>query len=847
MADAVKRTTTSNHNNLGAACYRCRGFRHACDRTKPACSRCKRRGITCQYPEAAPTLKKLQKATETLSDRIKKFGDLLKTGENGGLPTNTTAKRGISLQRLAQPRSSVAPLEMESPPIYNDDRSSISVHSNDASSTIDYVMKTHEDEEDIMSTTSSNLNNPVASTSSFSVYPCSKCYKDLQQCDLTLPSCSRCAGSNFECVYMKTEPKANHVSQVLNTMNKVMDQWQDSIDKMAKDFAQKTRDFGQKVDQSFKKKPLQPFAWKITTTNKGLSVESNVNSFNDLSKLVDQFKKSMHITSRDEQQEGIQNTVGSVTDLLDDERHRMAQSAELDDASSIHTSSGFSFGVWNSWSHPTQVLPDNYPVDISPELTDSLVELYCRTPCCSAIRLPIVDTTEFLARYHDPNPEKKPSTVLVYAICAMAARNAFQMHVWSKRPAHETSNYNMGKALSIAYCLKGREQLADCFDNPTIDNCQAAFLLSYCNHQNGYPGVIYIYEWISFTMAQELGLYDEGRVLDTRESILVWCLYYFNTWYRVLQGVSNTSAESGQFHPNCPLPPPQPKPHLDFMDADSAEPPQEVINYYVYTEWYCMIQLQVLRHDVMSRLLSAQAAGKQDTTLSVDLLAMQDRLQEFYDNLPIEWKNPDLESIALDQMAAGTPEPCCGGGYNSYGEQQQEQQYYHVDIHEFARFCILSVHVYYNINKILLYQAFFPSDHVPTSPFSVQCLYTCIDAAYAITQTLDIMVKHHDECNIPLLGFLFANMVYIKLLNYTDDQYQEFARRCLEQSVNVSKMSKAYLYDFEMTRNLVSVMELDVRNACGGRPLSVVDDEMYPFVVPSPPTLPPFAPQQPFQ
>jgi hypothetical protein len=98
------------------------------------------------------------------------------------------------------------------------------------------------------------------------------------------------------------------------------------------------------------------------------------------------------------------------------------------------------------------------------------------------------------------------------------------------------------------------------------------------------------------------------------------------------------------------------------------------------------------------------------------------------------------------------------------------------------------------------------------------------------------MVKHHDECNIPLLGFLFANMVYIKLLNYTDDQYREFARRCLEQSINISKMSKAYLYDFEMTRNMVEVMEHDIRTACGGRALSVVED----FPMPSPPTLPPF-------
>lgn len=676
-------------------------------------------------------------------------------------------------------------------------------------------------DEDGLSTTSS-CNNQVASTSSFSVYPCSKCYKDLQQCDLTLPSCSRCAGSDFQCVYLKTEPKANHVSQVLNTMNKVMDQWQESIDKMAKDFAQKTRDFGQRVDQSFKKKPsLQPFAWKITTTNKGLLVESNVNSFNDLSKLVDQFKRTMHITPRD------------IEQVIDNERLQM--DADLDDTSSIHTSSGFSFGVWNSWPHTTSALPDDYPVDISPELTDSLVDLYCRTPCCSAIRLPIIDTTDFLIRYHHPDPEKKPSTVLIYAVCAMAARNAFQMHVWSKRPAHDTPQYNMGKALSMAYCIKGREQLADCFDIPTIDNCQAAFLLSYCNHQNGNHSVNFIYEWICFTMAQEMGLYDEGRQLNTKESILVWCLYYYNTWYRVLQGISNTSpAESEQLHPSSPLPPPQPKPQLDFfMDIDLAGPPQEMIDYYIYTEWYCMIQLQELRHECMSRLLTSQAAGKQDTTLSKDLFAMQDRLQAFYDNLPIEWKNPDLESIALDQMASFAPEACCIS--NSFELVQEEKSYYHVDIHEFARFCVLGVHVYYNINKILLYQAFIPLDHVPTSPFSLKCLYTCIDAAYAITQTLDIMVKHHDECNIPLLGFLFANMIYIKLMKYNDSQYSQFARRCLEQSVNISKMSKAYLYDFEMTRNLVAAMTQDVLNACG--PTALVDD---PFAILSPP---PFVPQ----
>lgn len=719
----------------------------------------------------------------------------MKTGET--LPTNNK-HRVISLQRLAQPRSSVAPAVFHLP---LDDTASIC---------------SEEMDEDNVSTTSSC--NQVVSTSSFSVYPCTKCYKDLQQCDLTLPSCSRCAGSDFQCIYLKTEPKANHVSQVLNTMNKVMDQWQESIDKMAKDFAQKTRDFGLRVDQSFKKKPsLQPFAWKITTTNKGLLVESNVNSYNDLSKLVDQFKRTMHISPRDAEQ------------VM--EKPQM----EAEDTSSIHTSSGFSFGVWNEVPHTTSAMPDDYPVDISPELTDSLVDLYCRTPCCSSIRLPIIDTTDFLIRYHHPDPAKKPSVVLIYAVCAMAARNAFQLHVWSKRPAHETPQYNMGKALSMAYCIKGREQLADCFDIPTMDNCQATFLLSYANHQNGNHGVNFVYEWICFTMAQEMGLYDEGRQLNTKESILVWCLYYYNTWYRVLQGNSNTSpAELEQLHPSSPLPPPQPKPQLDFfMDIDLAGPPQEMIDYYIYTEWYCMIQLQVLRQECMSRLLASQAAGKQDTTLSKDLLVMQDKLQAFYDTLPAEWKNPDIESIALDQMASFAPEACCIS--NSFDLVQEENSFYHVEIHEFARFCVLGVHVYYNINKILLYQAFIPLDHVPTSPFSLKCLYTCIDAAYAITQTLDIMVKHHDECNIPLLGLLFANMIYIKLMKYNDSQYSEFARRCLEQSVNISKMSKAYLYDFEMTRNLVAAMTQDVLNACG--PTALVED---PFAILSPP---PFIPQ----
>ncbi|KAI8141500.1 hypothetical protein BJV82DRAFT_518239 [Fennellomyces sp. T-0311] len=646
----------------------------------------------------------------------------------------------------------------------------------------------------------------VASTSNFSVYPCSKCYKDLQQCDLTLPKCSRCEANNFECIYMKTEPKANHVSQVLTTMNKIMDQWQESIDRMAKDFAQKTRDFSQRANNSLKMKPLQPFAWKITSTGRGLSVESNVNSYNDLSKLVDQFKKSMHISppplETDNETEG-----GDRSPSLSDERQRIAQSVELDDTSSIHTSSGFSFAVWNSWSHPTHALPQDYPIDISDELTDNLVELYCRSPCCSAIRLPIIDTADFLARYRDPaNP---PSRVLIYAICAMSARNAFQLHMWSKRPAHESPQYNMGKALSIAYCLKGRELLSECFDEePSMDNCRAAILLSYCSYQNGYSGVIYIYEWIAYSMARELGLYDSSRQFTESEAKLVWCMYYFNTWYRVLQGGSSASVESSQFYPCCPLPEPPVKP--DVMENDSnGPPPQELVDYYVWSTWYYMIRLQILRHDVMSRLVAAQDT-KSDPSLSLDLLTMQDRLQEFYNSLPDEWRTPDTSY-------SHSPQPSTNSSSCTPPSMMEEDndRHYHIDLASFARFCILNVHIYYNINKILLYQAFFPSDHIPSVPFSVQCLYTCIDAANSITQILEYMSQQRDECNVPLIGFLFANIVYFKLLNYQDDKCRDFARQCLQLSVDISKASVTYMYDFERAKTLVSVMDQDVRVLCG--------------------------------
>ncbi|KAI7879669.1 hypothetical protein K492DRAFT_208100 [Lichtheimia hyalospora FSU 10163] len=812
----------NNSNNLGAACFRCRGFRHACDRQKPACSRCKRRGITCTYPEAAPTLKKLQKATETLGDRIRKFGDRLKSTETG-MPKEF---RAISLQRLAQQQPA------SSPPTPDTASDTLSMASSEATCESNSKQQQHR----------------LASTSNFSVYPCAKCFKDLQQCDLTLPKCSRCEANNFDCIYGKTEPKANHVSQVLTTMNKVMDQWQESIDRMARDFAQKTKDFSQRTNNAFRMKPLQPFAWKITSTGRGLSVESNVNSYNDLSKLVDQFKKSMHIGPPvDDDHDKDDGTVeggspGSMRTAATDERQRIAQSVELDDTSSVHTSSGFSFAVWNSWSHPMHAVPQDYPIDITDELTDNLVELYCRSPCCSAIRLPIIDTTEFMSRYNDP--DNRPSQVLIYAICSMSARNAFQLHMWSKRPAHETPQYNMGKALSIAYCLKGREMLSECFDEPSLDNCKAAILLSYCSYQNGYSGVIYIYEWIAYNMARELGLYDSEREFTEAESKLVWCLYYFNTWYRVLQGGSSASVESSQFYPCCPLPEPPIKPEptmSDGMEEEDERIRQELVDYYVWSTWYYLIRLQILRHDVMSRLVAIQTTpGKADSSVSLELLALQDRLQEFYSSLPDEWRSPDIAAMATASKNSNHSQcsgsPCATTDGLSPSSAGSSDRHYHIDIASFARFCILHVHIYYNINKILLYQAFFPSEHFPTVPFSIQCLYTCVDAASTITQTLEYMSQQHDECNVPLIGFLFANIVYIKLLNYHEhERWSDFARQCLQLSVDISKASVTYMYDFERAKTLVSVMEQDVRALCGPSPPSPFNNiPMWPHHFPPP-------------
>lgn len=777
-------------------------YRHACDRRKPSCSRCHRRGITCVYPEAAPTLKKLQKATETLGDRIKKFNDRLKSTEPAA----------------PFPRSNSV--------------TSTPDHSVIGSPYTNSVISTYSDDDDDELSEEQRPKRrarraKVASTSNFSVYPCTKCFKDLQQCDLALPRCSRCEANNFECGFKKTEPKANHVSQVLNTMNKVMDQWQDSIDRMAKDFAQKTRDLSARANNSLKIKPMPQTAWRITTTKKGLSVESNVNSYNDLSTLVDQFKRSITISNFTKNKSVTPSICSESTSYMEE------SALDLDDTRSIHTTSGFA--VWNLWAHPTHAMPQDYPIDISEELTDNLVDLYCRSPCCSSVRLPIIDTKDFLLRYHDPDPNKRPSTVLVYAVCAMAARNAFQLHVWSKRPACDAPQYNMGKALSVAYCLRGREKLSDCFDEPTFDNCQAAFLLSYCNYQNGYPGVIYFYEWIAYNMAQELGLYDPNRVLTRHEAMLVWCIYYCNAWYKTLQGGENaSSAGLSQCRPalkSIPLTLPVP----EAIDIDNSNNSDEgtaaVIDYYVWNSWVYLINLQVLREQSMAALVSASQGdgGRFDPNLPQELLSMQESLKQFHSSLPIEWQSPSLDMTHDTMMFNHSGSPFSSSSFSSSpalsfccssspSPQQpttgnDDKKNYHVNVKSFSRYCINLVSLHYSMNQIILYQAFVPMHRLPNTPVAVQSLETSLKAANNITQIFELMVQQREECHVPLVGFLFANIVYRKLLSYTtDDRYYETGRIGLLNSLDLSKASISYTYDFEMARTLVNVMEQDIQH-----------------------------------
>ncbi|ORZ03127.1 hypothetical protein BCR43DRAFT_450313 [Syncephalastrum racemosum] len=554
----------------------------------------------------------------------------------------------------------------------------------------------------------------------FAIHPCLKCNHDLQHCDFKKPSCERCVENGYTCEYVPLEPKVNHLAQAVSTMNKVLDDWQHSMLVVPK------------RDKAYAS-AMATVAWKIISMPQGLSIETNVTSFPKLTRWFEHFRQSVSSTAE--------------KDML------------------LHYPSTFKktlFNVWPSCISSDHDFPTDYPIDITDDLTDTLIDLYCRTPCCSAIRMPIIDTAELLKRYRDPDPSKRPLKVLIYAVCGMAARNAFQLHVWSKKSKHQLPHYNIGKALSMAYCLLGRNQLAECFDEPSMDACQAAILLSYCSYQNGYPGVIYIYEFITFTMANELGLYDTDRELTPRESLLVWLIYYFNTWTRILQGGTSISLQSSQFFPRSSRPPKPPS----LSPTDSPEPDED---YYVLRTWSYLIELQVQRDAIMAELCKWRDDGDKSDVQSA-LFKMQQQLADIEQRIPPAWRDPfSAESSSFQQA------------------------------------CMLQVLVAYHTNRILLHYPFLSPDHIHPndhSSYASLCWTICLNSACTVVRAMEILAH---QCSNPIVNFLFTNIVFVKALVYNPND--KLARRHLALSLQISKKSSTYAYDFERARVVVGFME----------------------------------------
>lgn len=505
-------------------------------------------------------------------------------------------------------------------------------------------------------------------------------------------------------MYERVEPKVTYIFQAVRCLNAVLDSWEDAIQHHS-------------LDNERRLRKSHRVSWKIAASPNGLTVHCDM------------------------------ATLTSLLDALDLDRKHAAP----DRPRMLADLKKCAFAIWEKWtSQNYRLMPQDYPLDISEDLTDTLVELYCTTPCCGDLRLPIIDLDDFWERYRDPI--RKPSKLLIYAVCAMAARNAFQIHIWNKRPAHESPRYNMGKALSVAYCKVARDMLADSFDEPSMDTCLAAFILSYCSHQNGYPGVIYTYEWISFTMANELGLYDKNRPMTSRETLLVWCLYYFNTWYRVLQGGSTVSLSSSQFYPHQPLP------DLPCEDVENRG-----TDYYILGVWSLLIRTQIQRDKIMSLLVKSEESTMRDW------LDMHREVESLVQTLPTDWQRPNYS------CRAGT----------------------------LAESCILQVHMELNINRILLCSPFITFDR--DNPHTCYCLYVCMQAAYFITCAVEALAQ---QCSAPVVGLLFAQNVYLKLLE--NPATYDAAKQQLKRCVDIAKTTTSYIYDFEMTRVLVDLLERNV-------------------------------------
>lgn len=399
-------------------------------------------------------------------------------------------------------------------------------------------------------------------------------------------------------------------------------------------------------------------------------------------------------------------------------------------------------------------------------------------------RLPIVDGKDLLARYYSPDPSQRPSKVLVYAICAMTARNAFQVHVWSKRPAHETPQYNMGKALSIAYWLSARKLLAECFDEPSLDTCRAALFLSYCSHHNGYLNLVRFYDWIAVSMAQELGLFDR-KEQPYYDSLLAWVIYYWHVWMRVLG--------AGLSHRSVPRPaasPPSPPPLTTSTEMND----EEYNNYNVLRSWSYRFQLQLQRDEIMSCTLSAQKQNLSAEHLSHMFEPLEADLKAFFESLPSHWRDPPNQASDNDHQK--------DNGY-TIGR----------DMLECA--CIVEVQVQYYINVIMLYYPFLPSSSSSSSssntlsPFTRQCLRVCLHAAQTITCAIENMVQ---GCSVPLIGLVFSNSVYQRIFQCTRSPA---ALQAMQRSLDISKASLHYAYDFESHRPLVRLMEQKVHAVDG--------------------------------
>ncbi|KAI9498852.1 hypothetical protein BDB00DRAFT_866924 [Zychaea mexicana] len=663
--EVVEETNSSGHFTKllipRTACFRCRSIRHSCDRKNP-CSRCKLKGLSCSYPEHAPTLKQLQELTTALSNRVHYFQGLIRHRPH-------------------------PPLEQQ---------------------------LTHQ-------------NN---------VFPCQKCYQSLQPCDMTLPRCKRCQQNGVTCAYDYDEkPKIYHIATAVAKLNAMMDKYEQAL-------------------RREEKKRQRKAIWTVMSSRQGYTGVAYIASYNDLLKLID------HIAQVNQSPMMIMMDVAHKKNRLDE----------------------CPFAVWDAWAYPTHpAMPSDYPIEITEQLTSDLLDLYCRTPCCSAIRLPIIDTEEFMARYKSG----RAARVLVYAICAMTARNAFQVHVWNKKTnsgggSGDGSQYNMGKALSVAYCLQARELLADCFDEPSPDTCRAAILLSYCSYQNGYPGLISYYEWIAVSMAHDLGLYDGSLSLSPYDNMLAWSLYYFHIWSQLLRGGSARLGDGWNSPPLQLLQPPQ-KTHRD---------------YYLLSTWAFKFQLQTQRDAVMACILSAQQQGLSAQELADMLQPREKQLDNFYNQeLPWEFKQ-DLSG----QLHR----------HHHHHNNSSEHGRYTADVDMFARACILLVQVEFNINKILLHYPFLTMPATTTTSKGRRDSHfgICMHAAYSITCAIEASANY---CNSPLIGLVFANSVYHKFWRYTNSQ---LALRYLKRSVDICKSTTVYAYDFEMAKTLVKIMESHVEVAC---------------------------------